>query len=111
MITIPPDGRAFNAGGWGHGFGDDASAYDIAVGAIRRIFHASDGFSPDPAVPVPDTTAAAAAMRAHFGLPAGDRDGMLEVFYKAFDKARIAGLTARLAEGACGVGWPQGVGK
>ena len=97
---IDSGGRAFNCGGWGHMFGDEASAYDIAATAIRRVFHALDGFAPDAAVPVPDATAAAAAMRAYFGI--GDRDGMLDVFYKDFKKAHVAGFTRVLAERACG---------
>ena len=63
---IDPHGKAYNCGGWGHMFGDEASAYDIASSAIRRIFHASDGYSPEPSAVVLDATRATSAMLTYF---------------------------------------------
>jgi N-acetylglucosamine kinase-like BadF-type ATPase len=38
-----PDGRAARAGGWGYVFGDEGSAYAVAVAALRWYARASDG--------------------------------------------------------------------
>lgn len=95
---ITPEGGTSNCGGWGHMFGDEGSAYHIAATAIRRIFWALDGFSPEASQPIPDVSAAHALMLEYFGV--SDKDGMLDVFYKAFEKARVAGFTRVLAGAA-----------
>lgn len=46
---VNADGSTANCGGWGHLFGDEGSAYDIAVTAIRLIFEISDRYVPCPA--------------------------------------------------------------
>jgi len=89
--------RTANCGGWGHGFGDEGSAYAIAVRAVRGVFHGDDGLAPAGCAP-PASAAAKAAMLAHFGI--ADKDGMLDVFYKDFDKARVAGLARAVAAAA-----------
>ena len=89
--------RTANCGGWGHGFGDEGSAYAIAVRAVRGVFHGDDGLAPAGCAP-PASAAAKAAMLAHFGI--ADKDGMLDVFYKDFDKARVAGFARAVAAAA-----------
>ena len=68
---ITPEGRAVNCGGWGHCFGDEASAYYIAERAIRRVFWALDGFVPEGGGPPPDVAVAHAAMLEYFQVRAG----------------------------------------
>ena len=88
--------RTRNCGGWGDRFGDEGSAYAIALRAIRGIFHFGDHYAPAGAPPAPDATNARAAMLKHFGI--ADVDGMLDVFYGKFEKARVAGFAAVLAQ-------------
>jgi N-acetylglucosamine kinase-like BadF-type ATPase len=38
-----PDGRTARAGGWGHIFGDEGSAYDVAIAGLRLIAQRYDG--------------------------------------------------------------------
>lgn len=48
--------------------------------------------------PLPDVARAHALMCEHFGI--AGRDGLLDHFYKAFEKAKVAGLTRHLAAAA-----------
>lgn len=41
-----PDGRTARAGGWGYLFGDEGSAYDVAVQALRWVARVADGRDP-----------------------------------------------------------------
>lgn len=41
-----PDGRSARAGGWGYLFGDEGSAYDVAVRALRWVARVADGRDP-----------------------------------------------------------------
>jgi N-acetylglucosamine kinase-like BadF-type ATPase len=41
-----PDGRIARAGGWGYLFGDEGSAYDVAVRALRWVARVADGRDP-----------------------------------------------------------------
>lgn len=41
-----PDGRYARAGGWGYLFGDEGSAYDVAVRALRWVARVADGRDP-----------------------------------------------------------------
>lgn len=38
-----PDGKTARAGGWGHLFGDEGSAYGVALAALRRVARTTDG--------------------------------------------------------------------
>jgi N-acetylglucosamine kinase-like BadF-type ATPase len=38
-----PDGRTARAGGWGYLFGDEGSAYAVAVAGLRWVAHRADG--------------------------------------------------------------------
>lgn len=44
------DGREGRAGGWGHLFGDEGSAYAIGIEALRRVARATDGRGPGTAL-------------------------------------------------------------
>lgn len=44
-----PSGQSARAGGWGHLFGDEGSAYWVTLAALRWLAKASDGRTPDPA--------------------------------------------------------------
>jgi hypothetical protein len=106
---ILPDGSIVSAGGHGHEYGDEGSAYYIAASAIRGIHRADDGFSDDPtgASPLPDVSRARAAMLSYFGI--ATPEGMLDVMYAHFAKDRIAGFTKSLAGLARGgPGCPDG---
>lgn len=49
----------------------EGSAYDIASGAIRAIFRALDGYTPDAGVPVPDVALAHSLMLRQFEVGGG----------------------------------------
>jgi N-acetylglucosamine kinase-like BadF-type ATPase len=55
------DGRSHTAGGWGAILGDQGSAYDIAISAIRDAIRSSEGIG--PALPVLERQ-----VREHFGI-------------------------------------------
>ncbi len=42
-VGIGPDGRKSRAGGWGHIFGDEGSAYSVAIAGLRATAHRADG--------------------------------------------------------------------
>jgi N-acetylglucosamine kinase len=99
---------SFTCGGWGHLFGDEGSAYYIASRAVRKIFRAADGYQPlanggregckwEGVADVDNVAVAQSLMLEYFGVE--DRTGMLQVFYKDFAKARVAGFTRHLARG------------
>ncbi len=93
---LTASGSTVNCGGHGHMFGDEASAYSIAASAIRGIFRAGDNYSEDPERAVPDVSRARAAMLIYFKV--ASPEGMLEVFYKTFLKANVAGFARVLAD-------------
>ncbi len=45
-----PDGRTARAGGWGYLFGDEGSAYAVAIAALRWVARHWDGREPRPEV-------------------------------------------------------------
>ncbi|MBI1318895.1 MAG: N-acetylmuramic acid 6-phosphate etherase [Candidatus Hydrogenedens sp.] len=47
VLAMNADGRTAQAGGRGHVFGDEGSAYAIGVSALRAASHAVDGMAPD----------------------------------------------------------------
>jgi hypothetical protein len=97
---LTPGGDVVNCNGHGHMFGDEGSAYYIASTAIRHVFRGLDTFSDDADTAVPDVSAARDAMLRYFGI--ASPAGMLDVMYKAFVKAHVAGFARVLAELAAG---------
>lgn len=98
-------GKATNCGGWGHLFGDESSAYSIASGAVRRIFRGLDSytgttFDGKSIKAKDDISVADALMLSHFAIE--NKEGMLDLFYKSFEKGKIASFTKTLADAALG---------
>jgi N-acetylglucosamine kinase len=108
QVILPPSQSSseaespssFTSGGWGHMIGDEGSAYFIASRVITGVFRALDNYAEHSTEPraIPDVKKAHDLMLEYFGI--SDKDGMLDVFYKHFDKAKIAGFTKALAEAA-----------
>jgi glucosamine kinase len=76
------DGTTVRAGGMGHLLGDEGSAYWVAHTAISRALRSAEGRD------LPTTLLDDAV--SHFGLEGPD--GLIPLFYRAFDKARVAGF-------------------
>lgn len=74
----------------------EGSGYFIASTAVRKIFKALDRYT-SAGKAIPDVSKAHALMLDYFKI--ADKEGMLEVFYKTFQKAHVAGFTRVLAEG------------
>lgn len=89
LAKDPAGGRA-SVGGWGTLLGDDGSAYDIAVMALRAVARARDGRLP----PTGLTEAVCAWARIE------DARELPSVIYgsEAPDRTEIAGLAVRVAE-------------
>jgi N-acetylglucosamine kinase len=98
-------GKATNCGGWGHLFGDEGSAYYIASNAVRRIFRGLDNYAGTTAdgtsIKAKDNVSIAHFLMLHF-FKIESKEGMLDHFYKSFEKGKIAGFTKMLAEAASG---------
>jgi N-acetylglucosamine kinase-like BadF-type ATPase len=90
-----PDGRTARAGGWGHLIGDEGSAYDVALAALRLVARRADGREPgfDPHDPL--TVRLCRALNAETPallVPALHAAGM--------DRRRIAALAPTVLEAA-----------
>jgi N-acetylglucosamine kinase-like BadF-type ATPase len=82
-----PDGTTARAGGWGYLFGDEGSAYGVALAALRWIARTHDGRV--PSCPQPDVL----VPRVCEALGAADPSGLVTAIYRAeVDRARIAAL-------------------
>jgi len=57
-----PDGRTARAGGWGHLIGDEGSAYNVVLDALRMVARRADGRDPRPAGRDPLTERLCAAL-------------------------------------------------
>ncbi|VDP12456.1 unnamed protein product [Soboliphyme baturini] len=90
---LNPDGVMYGCGGWGHLIGDEGSAYWISTEAIRAVFAAEDGFTLLPY----DVSCVKEKMLRFFHL--SDKSQILELLYKNFEKAKIAGFCKVLAQG------------
>jgi N-acetylglucosamine kinase-like BadF-type ATPase len=82
-----PDGKTARAGGWGYLFGDEGSAYAVALAALRWIARTSDGRTPScprPDVLIPRVCEALGA--------AGPSELVSAIYRREVDRARIAAL-------------------
>lgn len=90
-----PDGRTARAGGWGYLFGDEGSAYGVALAALRWIARTHDGRTPSAVqndVLVPLVCEA---------LGAASPTELVSVVYKfGVDRPRIAALAPIVATAA-----------
>ena len=77
------DGRTARAGGWGYLFGDEGSAYWIAVAGLRAAAQSADGRAPP--------TRLVDALLARLGLES-PRELITTIYPIASDRARIASL-------------------
>lgn len=90
-----PDGRAARAGGWGYLFGDEGSAYSVAIAALRWIARTWDGRLPqqDNAGPLIERICAA--------LGVTRPPELISAIYKPeVDRARVAALAPLVVEAA-----------
>lgn len=81
------DGRTARAGGWGHLFGDEGSAYGVAIAALRRVARAADGRSRTPAGRDPLTEHLCRAVGV-----AVPSELVSAIYAPPFDRTRIAAL-------------------
>lgn len=86
-----PSGRSAQVGGWGQIIGDEGSAYDIAVGALRAGARATDGRGPRTML----TERLVAALEA-----SGFVEVALRVYADHMARDAIAGLATVVAEAA-----------
>jgi glucosamine kinase len=84
-------GAMRQVGGWGHLMGDEGSAYDIAIRALRAVARAEDGRAPATAL------RAALLRRAEVGSPI---ELALQVYGAPHGRERLAGLALAVAEAA-----------
>ncbi len=87
------DGRSARSGGWGYLFGDEGSAYAMAVAGLRAAVKAVDGRGPQ--------TLLLEDFLKHLDLAVPD-DLVLCVYGRAGDRAKIAALAQVVTEAAAG---------
>jgi len=93
-LLVNPDGSVHRCGGWGHILGDEGSAWWIALTAVKLYMDHLDNFNSAPH----DINVVQEIIFNHFEIK--DRFGILPHTYDEFSKAKYAGLTKKLAEGA-----------
>lgn len=86
-VSRAADGRKARAGGWGHVFGDEGSAYGLAVSALRLVARRTDGRANSPLNPDPLTRSLCEALGV-----SGPVGLVSAVYAPGCDRARIAGL-------------------
>jgi N-acetylglucosamine kinase-like BadF-type ATPase len=90
-----PGGRATRSGGWGYVFGDEGSAYNVAVAGLRKVARRVDGRDRRRADRDP------LAERLCQALGVGDPSGLVSAVYRnGFDRARIASLAPAVTAAA-----------
>lgn len=95
-VGTGPDGRKSRAGGWGHVFGDEGSAYSVAIAGLRATAHRADGRLAPPASGADRLTA-----RLCRSLGAAEPPRLITVVYGlGLDRAAIAGLAPAIVESA-----------
>jgi N-acetylglucosamine kinase-like BadF-type ATPase len=90
-----PDGRTARAGSWGPLFGDEGSAYAVAVAALRRVARRADGRDPRPTEHDPLTERLCAAL----GI-AGPSQLVSVAYAPGFDRTKIAALAPSVVAAA-----------
>jgi N-acetylglucosamine kinase-like BadF-type ATPase len=90
-----PDGRTARAGGWGYLFGDEGSAYAVAVAALRRVARRADGRDPPRTDPDPLTVHLCRAL----DLP-GPGHLVSALYAPGVDRSRVAALAPAVVAAA-----------
>ncbi len=87
------DGRTARAGGWGYLFGDEGSAYAVAVAGLRRIAQAADGrgTSQEGLDPLTRRICEVLEIKTTSSL-------VTAIYANGFNRARIAGLARAVVE-------------
>lgn len=93
-LLVKPDGSEGRCGGWGHLVGDEGSACWIGLKAVKIYLDHTDAKAPAPH----DIGELELAFKDYFGIK--DRFDLLDPLYTNWNKAKFAGVTKRLAEGA-----------
>ncbi len=94
-VSRSADGRKSRAGGWGAVFGDEGSAYAVAVAALRLIARRLDGRDPAPSGLDPLTVSICKAL----GID-GPAKIVSTIYAPGMDRTRIAGLVPAVMEAA-----------
>ncbi|APW61645.1 N-acetylglucosamine kinase [Paludisphaera borealis] len=89
------DGRKSRAGGWGHVFGDEGSAYVLAVAALRLVARRADGRENAPLCPDPLTRSLCDALGV-----SGPVGLVSAVYAPGCDRTRIAALAPAILAAA-----------
>jgi N-acetylglucosamine kinase-like BadF-type ATPase len=90
-----PDGRKERAGGWGFLFGDEGSAFAIAVAGLKRVARHADGRDPEKA-----GGDAVTSQICRFLEIDGPQELIAAVYGPGFDRARIARLAPAVVAAA-----------
>lgn len=94
-VSRGPDGRKSRAGGWGATFGDEGSAFAVAVAALRLIARRIDGRDPAAEDPDPLTESICRALKID-----GPGKIVSAVYAPGMDRTRIAALVPAVMEAA-----------
>lgn len=92
-VGLGPDGRRARAGGWGHLFGDEGSAYAVAIEGLRLTACRADGRGPKQ----PDFLTRPLCRALDVAEPA---DLVTAVYGRGLDRAALAGLAPVVIEAA-----------
>lgn len=96
-----PDGRTARAGGWGYLFGDEGSAYAVAVAGLRWVAHRVDGrVSPNADDVLTGRICKALGIESPIVGVDCPEDIVSAVYAADFDRAKIAALASVVVEAA-----------
>ncbi len=82
-----PDGRTARAGGWGPLFGDEGSAYAVAIEGLRAVARRADGRLPAPSDPDPFSQQICEAVGVR-----SPQDLVSALYTPEWDRSRLASL-------------------